>query len=134
MKKYCSIIYIALLVFSTQNIAAQKIIKTEYSGGHGCVDKSLILYTDSTFLFESTQALLFVVKSKIKGVYLLEDNAITLYRRKRFYFLHFKPENKYHENTYRIKGNTILMYSVEDENSKDAGFIKAYNTLSLSST
>jgi hypothetical protein len=134
MKKYCKIILIALLICNTQNISAQKTIKAEYRGGHGCVDKSLILYTDSTYVFVATQAMLFVTKTKIKGAYLLDENHITLYRQKRFHFLYIKLENRYHEDTYRISGNDILMYSEDDENSKDAGFIKAYSTLSLSSS
>ncbi len=134
MKKYCKIILITLLVCNTKNVNAQKTIKATYSGGHGCVDKSLILYKDSTFLFEATQAVMFVIKSKSKGVYLLENNAITLYRQKRLHFLIVKPENKYHENTYRIREKNILMYSVEDENSKDVDFIKAYNTMFLISS
>jgi hypothetical protein len=77
---------------------------------------------------------MFVTKSKSKGVYLLENNAITLYRQKRLHFLIVKPENKYHENTYRIREKNILMYSVEDENSNDADFIKAYNTMFLISS
>jgi hypothetical protein len=134
MKKYIKIVLIGLLVCNTQYLVAQKSIKAKYSGGHGCVDKSLILYTDSTFVFEAIQAMLFVTKTKIKGAYLLDDNSITLYRKKRFHFLYIKPENRYHENTYRVRSNDILMYSIEDENSKDADFIKAYNTLSLRSS
>jgi hypothetical protein len=134
MKTYCKIILVILLTFNTKNITAQKTIKAKYIGGHGCVDKSLILYTDSTFLFEATQAMLFVTKTKIKGAYLLDNNSITLYRQKRFHFLYIKLENRYHEDTYRIKGNDILMYSEEEENSKDAGFIKAYNTMFLVSS
>jgi hypothetical protein len=134
MKKYFKIVLIALLVCNAKNISAQKTIKAEYIGGHGCVDKSLILYTDSTYVFEATQAMLFVTKTKIKGAYLLDVNSITLYRKKRFHFLYIRPENRYHEDTYRMRNNDILMYSIEDENSKDADFIKAYSTLSLSSS
>ena len=134
MKKYLKIALITLLFYNSQNLFAQKTIKAQYIGGQGCIDKSLILYKDSTFLFERTEAIVFAIKRTVKGVYLLDDTSISLFRKKRLHFLYAKLENTYHENTYRISDNKILMFSKEDESSKDANFIKACNTLRLISS
>ena len=118
-----------ILLATTCN--AQKQVKYEYSGGHGCINLSLLLYKDSSFLFERETAIAFVIRSREKGKYLLCDSAITLFNRKRFYFLHFKEENRYRKYVYRIRNNDILLYPESAEQSKDADYIKAYNTMYL---
>jgi hypothetical protein len=112
------------LVFTCCTICcnAQKKISARYSGGHGCIDNSLTLYTDSTYLFESTSALLFVHTSTTRGKYLLSDSSIILYKKK-------KLSDKYRSTTFRIRNNDILMYSEKEEFSKDSSFVKAYNTM-----
>ena len=122
-----------LLFFLLFNLAAlfctaQKVVKFEYSGGHGCIDKSLYLYTDSTFEFITSSALLFSHTSTKRGYYLMNDSSITLFNKKRMAFLAPKYK-RYHYNTFRIRDNDILMYSVQDGLSQDSSFIKAYRTM-----
>lgn len=124
MKLLISLFFNLFTLFCT----AQKKVKFEYSGGHGCVDNSLFLYTDSTYEFTSSTAFLFSHTSTKKGYYLMNDTSITLYNKKKMAF--FIPKHKrYHNNTFRIRDNNILMYSVQDELSKDSSFIKAYQTM-----
>jgi hypothetical protein len=59
--------FFLLLFTCTLYCSAQKKISARYSGGHGCIDNSLTLYTDSTYLFESRSALLFVHTSTKEG-------------------------------------------------------------------
>jgi hypothetical protein len=122
-----------LLIFLFFNLfalfcTAQKNVKFEYAGGHGCVDNSLFLYTDSTYEFTSSTAFLFSHTSTKKGYYLMNDTSITLYYKKKMALL-IPKSRKYHYDTFRIRNNNILMYSVQDELSKDSSFIKAYQTM-----
>lgn len=129
MSNPCTLALFLLFTLSSLVGNAQKTVLVAYSGGHGCVDKSLVLYTDATYEYEVSTALLFTRTTRMKGNYLVRDNTITLYKRKRLSFLYFTNAKKYSPATFRIKNNNILMYSEKDELSADSNFLKDYNTL-----
>jgi hypothetical protein len=133
--KNIKVVVVSFLFFCfSNNLQAQKTVQSKYYGGHGCIDKSLLLYSDSTFLYEVNSGLFIATSHKKRGAYLMTENSITLYTMKRLHFLIIKPQNKYCENTFRLNGTDILMYSTKDEKDKDASFTKAYNTMWLAET
>jgi hypothetical protein len=106
----------------------QKNLVAAYEGGHHA-PKTLLLYSDSSFRYSSSSDIMLITK-KSKGIFSRTDSSITLYTRKKLAFLK-SGMRKYWPSTWRIRNNKILFYSVKDEQSKDAGFYKAYNTFSL---
>ncbi|MGC4103588.1 hypothetical protein [Ferruginibacter sp.] len=129
MVKQHTIILFLFFISLTATLHAQKKVTTTYFGGHGCIDLTLELYSDSTYRFERRSGLFIPSKAVTKGAYLIADSSITLYRKKKLHFLYFKLENKYHEDTYRIRNDKILLYSPAREASADSAMIKDYNTL-----
>jgi hypothetical protein len=123
--------FLGVLLLHCFTGAAQKDTIATYYGGHGCIDKTLYLFSDSTFYFEERSALFIPTSSKKKGAYLFSDSTITLYAFKKLKFIKFKPENKYRENEFRVRNGDILMYSEEAEHGKDSNFIRDYNTMRL---
>jgi len=130
MKIYIQFLIVSLLLINL-TVHAQKKVVAKYNGGHIDVDIALTLYADSTYELIERSGSIIPSKSVRKGVYLINDSSITLYNKKRLHFLFYKLQKKYHENTYRIRGKHILMFSETQEFSKDGDFIKAYNTLTL---
>ncbi len=118
-----------LFTFISLLCNAQKTVMATYSGGHGCVSKSLVLYTDATYEYETSTALLFTHTSRMKGSYLISDSMITLYKRKKLSFLYFTRAKKYTSSAFRMTTNNILIYSQKDESPADSNFNKDYNTL-----
>jgi hypothetical protein len=122
---------ICSFLFLSFSVKAQKDTVATFYGGHGCIDKTLYLFSDSTFYFEERSALFIPTSSKKKGAYLFSDSTITLYAFKKMKFIKFKPENKYRENEFRIRNGNILMYDEEAEQGKDRNFIRDYHTMRL---
>jgi hypothetical protein len=130
MDKLNKILLTVVCCFALHYCFAQKAIRETWSGGHGCVNLTLNLYTDATYVFISESAMMFVIRSKTKGHYLLTDKLITLYEKKKLsFFLFFSKKLQYRREQYRIVNDHILMYTPEDELSADSSYIKAYNTL-----
>ncbi len=122
------ILFIAALLLS-HTAVAQKQVTATYTGGHGCVNHDLTLYTDSSFVFITETAVFLPMKDKSRGYYNLSTNSITLYTRRNFYFLIPSKKLRYREDNFRIENEKILLYSVKSEQSKDADYIQTYNTL-----
>lgn len=121
----CMIVFPALIGFSQKK---PRELLARYEGGHMGVTL-LYLYKDSTFRYKAIGDIGFIAR-KSKGHYSKTDTSLTLYTKKGFAFLR-KRENKYWPETFRIVGNDVLMYSREQEQSKDSSFYKDYNTLTL---
>lgn len=130
MRNSVKTILTGIFIFAAAHCAAQKTLKETWQGGHGCVALTLNLYSDSSYTFISESALVFTMRSTRRGHYLLTPSQITLFEKKKLAFLFFSQKHKYNELQYRVAGNKILLYSQEDEHSKDSSFIMAYNTLS----
>jgi hypothetical protein len=102
----------------------EKPVLAIYSGGgHSYV--ALTLYKDSTFRYMTKDDMLGMGVKK-SGAYLKTDTSITLYqqRSKKFYMT---SEGE----TFRIRGEDILMFPVAKEQMKDSSFYRDYYTLSL---
>jgi hypothetical protein len=106
----------ALFLFHTT--VAQKQVAATYTGGHGCVNHDLILYTDSSFLFITETAVVFPIKDKSRGYYNLTANNITLYTRRELYFLIPAKKLRYREDKFRIVDERILLYSEKASREK----------------
>lgn len=133
MSNYLRLLIVPFAFLFCIAASAQKKVVAGYSGGHGCIDKELLLYNDSTYKFTVWSGLFIPMKSKKRGLYLIEEDNIYLFSRKRFHYFFFQEKNKYSKRPYeyRIRNKAILMYSENDEESKDSSFIKAYNTMWL---
>ncbi len=83
MNKIIKFLSLVLLSFLAFPCFAQKQAKYEYYGGHGCVDITLTLYSDSSYVYTSSNALPFAHTSTRSGYYLLSDSSITLFNKKR---------------------------------------------------
>lgn len=101
-----------------------KEIKAVYSGGHKW-DVSLTLYRDSTFRYVIRDDMLGIPKVK-KGAYLMTDTSITLYTWQAKYM-----SRQSRAETFRLRGDNVLMYPEEKERGADANFIIDYFTLTL---
>ena len=109
--------------------SAQKPVRAHYRGGHGCIDKDLVLYADSTFRYEVANAMPFPHTSRTKGTYRLTDTSLTLTTKKRLAFLYFQRKHKYRSHTYRALGYEIRMFPPKAEQGRDSAYIRDYNTL-----
>lgn len=127
IKQYSFVLFMII----TNTVYSQKQIKYEYYGGHGCVDLELELYTDSTYLFTRSEAVMIPLTFKRKGAYLMYDDAIHLYQYKRLHFLIPFATKKYREYVFRKDENNIYLYDEEDLTDKNRNFIMDYNTLHL---
>jgi hypothetical protein len=123
------ILFIPFLLFSLHSIAQKKMI-ARYYGGHGCADTELQLFSDSTYTFISSSALLFAHTSRKSGYFLRSDSSITFFKKAKR-MANYLNDKTVKATTYRIKEENILMYTVKDEQSKNSDFIKTYNTLRL---
>jgi hypothetical protein len=63
MNRYILLLLAGSLVFITMNGYAQKTVVARYSGGHGCVDLALRLYSDSTYELETNSGIMFNIRS-----------------------------------------------------------------------
>jgi hypothetical protein len=92
-----------------------KPVLASYSGdGHSYV--ALTLYKDSTFRYMTKDDML-GIGVKRSGTYFKTDTSITLYR------------SKSTGETFRIRGEKILMFPPAKENTKDSSFYRDYYTL-----
>jgi hypothetical protein len=119
MNKLKQLLLLLICFVFINNSHAQKKVLAVYDGGHGCLYETLTLYTDSTYVFEHTSALMFVITKRNRGHYLITDNSITLFKRKR----------KHPSNVYRIQDNKILTFTLAQEQSKDSNMVRDYGTL-----
>ncbi len=117
------------MIFHFASSQAQQQIKYQYYGGHGCIALDLDLYTDSTFLFVTSNAMPFPHSSKKKGAYLLYEDEIRLYEKKRLHFLIPKLELKYRETVFKRDAEHIYLFDKNKIPKDDNGFTETYYTL-----
>jgi hypothetical protein len=122
------LISLCILIFSCHSAKKftdweNKTVAARYSGGHHW-DVSLTLYTDSTFQYRIVRDVM-ALTTKTRGAYLKTDSSISLYVWKSKI-----TRNKVKEDVFRIRGNDVLMYTEEQEQSENSSFYKAYFTLS----
>ena len=103
-----------------------KPIAAKYTGGHHDY-VCLALYTDSTFFYVHAPHLMPAFQRRMKGRYSLDSASVTLYGKRRLFPFWIKPRPE----TFRIRGDQVLMFSEERENSESGDFLKAYYTLTL---
>ena len=92
------------------------VLATYSGGGHSYV--ALTLYRDSTFRYMTKDDML-GIGTKRSGTYFRTNTSITLKRRIS------GPE------TFRLRGDDILMFPPAKEQTKDSSFYRDYYTLSL---
>lgn len=95
----------------------KKSVLAVYSGG-GKFDTRLVLFKDSTFIYASFPDFFPSITKAQKGhfTFTKDSNYITL-------------RSFMSRTSFRVKGDSILMYSEADERSKHAKFIMDYYTL-----
>ena len=103
-----------------------KPIAAQYTGGHYDY-ATLVLYSDSTFFYVYAPHMMPFLQNRLKGSYTRDTSSILLIAKRRWDHFWKKPPPV----TFRIRGNQVLMYSEEQENSENGDFIKAYHTLTL---
>jgi len=103
-----------------------KPIAAQYTGGHHDY-VTLVLYTDSTFFYVHAPHMMPAFQNRMKGWYVMDTASVLLIGKRRWNHFWKKPPPQ----TFRIRGNQVLMYTEKQENSEDGDFIKAYFTLTL---
>jgi hypothetical protein len=101
-----------------------KPVLATYSGGHHSY-VALTLYKDSTFRYMTKDDMLGMGVKK-SGAYLKTDTSITLYQQRSKNYYKTSPGE-----TFRIRGEYVLMFPAAKERTADSSFYRDYYTLSL---